>query len=158
MRKTWKKLAAMAVTASMVICGGAMGVSAATEEEPEKVTVNVAYMPDYASLNGLISAIELGYFDDEKSVNNYLKELMNKTYDLLSNEDGHVDIHKCFEHDKESLYQNGLGVIGVILSKVAYHYNQTGQNKIVKISKEEFTNTFSKLFRPYQILILKEDK
>lgn len=47
MRKTWKKLAAMAVTASMVICGGAMGVSAATEEEPEKVTVNVAYMPDY---------------------------------------------------------------------------------------------------------------
>ena len=63
MRKTWKKLAAMAVTASMVICGGAMGVSAATEEEkPEKVTVNVAYMPDYASLNGLISAIELGYF------------------------------------------------------------------------------------------------
>ena len=48
MRKTWKKLAAMAVTASMVICGGAMGVSAATEEEPEKVTVNVAYMPDYA--------------------------------------------------------------------------------------------------------------
>ena len=38
MRKTWKKLVAMAVTASMVICGGAMGVSAATEEEPEKVT------------------------------------------------------------------------------------------------------------------------
>ena len=66
MRKTWKKLVAMAVTASMVICGGAMGVSAATEEEPEKVTVHVAYMPDYASLNGLISAIELGYFDDEK--------------------------------------------------------------------------------------------
>ena len=56
MRKTWKKLVAMAVTASMVICGGAMGVSAATEEEPEKVTVHVAYMPDYASLNGLISA------------------------------------------------------------------------------------------------------
>ena len=50
MRKTWKKLAAMAVTASMVICGGAMGVSAATEEKKKKVTVNVAYMPDYASL------------------------------------------------------------------------------------------------------------
>ena len=59
MRKTWKKLAAMAVTASMVICGGAMGVSAATEEEPEKVTVNVAYMPDYASLNGLSLQLNL---------------------------------------------------------------------------------------------------
>ena len=38
MRKTWKKLAAMAVTASMVICGGAMGVSAATEEEKPETT------------------------------------------------------------------------------------------------------------------------
>ena len=65
MKKTWKKLAAIAVTASMAICGGAMSVSAAAEETPEKVTVNVAYMPDYASLNGLISAVELGYFEDE---------------------------------------------------------------------------------------------
>ena len=60
MKKTWKKLAAIAVTASMAICGGVMSVSAAAEETPEKVTVNVAYMPDYASLNGLISAVELG--------------------------------------------------------------------------------------------------
>ena len=59
MRKTWKKLVAMAVTASMVICGGAMGVSAATEEEPEKVTVHVAYMPDYASLNVLSLQLNL---------------------------------------------------------------------------------------------------
>ena len=59
MKKTWKKLAAIAVTASMAICGGAMSVSAAAET-PEKVTVNVAYMPDYSSLNGLISAVELG--------------------------------------------------------------------------------------------------
>ena len=64
MKNTWKKLAVMVVTASMVICGGAMSVSAAAET-PEKVTVNVAYMPDYSSLNGLISAVELGYFEDE---------------------------------------------------------------------------------------------
>ena len=81
MRKTWKKLAAMAVTASMVICGGSMGVSAATEEEPEKVTVNVAYMPDYASLNGLISAIELGYFDDE-NIDVQLAEFMSSLSDI----------------------------------------------------------------------------
>ena len=65
MKKTWKKLAAIAVTTSMAICGGVMSVSAAAEETPEKVTVNVAYMPDYSSLNGLISAVELGYFEDE---------------------------------------------------------------------------------------------
>ena len=36
MKKNMEKLVAMAVTASMVICGGAMGVSAATEEETGK--------------------------------------------------------------------------------------------------------------------------
>lgn len=92
MRKTWKKLAAMAVTASMVICGGAMGVSAATEEEkPEKVTVNVAYMPDYASLNGLISAIELGYFDDE-NIDVQLTEFSDGPTIIQAMESGSIDV------------------------------------------------------------------
>lgn len=34
-------------------------------EEAERVTLNVAYMPDYAGLNGVISAREMGYFDEE---------------------------------------------------------------------------------------------
>ena len=34
MKNTWKKLAAMTVTASMAICGGAMSVSAAAEPSP----------------------------------------------------------------------------------------------------------------------------
>ena len=36
---------------------GAISVSAAAEETPEKETVNVAYITHYASLNGLISAV-----------------------------------------------------------------------------------------------------
>lgn len=36
-----------------------------TDDTVERVTVNVAYMPDYASLNGVISAQQLGYFDEE---------------------------------------------------------------------------------------------
>lgn len=86
-----EKLAAMAVTASMVICGGAMGVSAATEEEPEKVTVNVAYMPDYASLNGLISAIELGYFDDE-NIDVQLTEFSDGPTIIQAMESGSIDV------------------------------------------------------------------
>ena len=103
MRKTWKKLVAMAVTASMVICGGAMGVSAATEEEPEKVTVHVAYMPDYASLNGLISAIELGYFDDE-NIDVQLTEFSEGAHKLCIN--GKADIF-ALAH-----VSNGDAVIG----------------------------------------------
>ena len=124
MRKTWKKLAAMAVTASMVICGGAMGVSAATEEEkPEKVTVNVAYMPDYASLNGLISAIELGYFDDE-NIDVQLTEFSDGPTIIQAMESGSIDVgyigqgaHKLCINGKADIFalahvSNGDAVIG----------------------------------------------
>ena len=115
MRKTWKKLAAMAVTASMVICGGAMGVSAATEEEPEKVTVNVAYMPDYASLNGLISAIELGYFDDE-NIDVQLTEFSDGPTIIQAMESGSIDVgyigqaaHKLCINGKADIFAYSSG-------------------------------------------------
>ena len=91
MKKTWKKLAAIAVTASMAICGGAMSVSAAVEETPEKVTVNVAYMPDYASLNGLISAVELGYFEDE-NIDVQLTEFADGPTIISAMESGSIDV------------------------------------------------------------------
>ena len=118
-----EKLAAMAVTASMVICGGAMGVSAATEEEPEKVTVNVAYMPDYASLNGLISAIELGYFDDE-NIDVQLTEFSDGPTIIQAMESGSIDVgyigqgaHKLCINGKADIFalahvSNGDAVIG----------------------------------------------
>ena len=90
MKNTWKKLAVMVVTASMVICGGAMSVSAAAET-PEKVTVNVAYMPDYSSLNGLISAVELGYFEDE-NIDVELTEFADGPTVIQAMESGSIDI------------------------------------------------------------------
>ena len=59
MRKTWKKLAAMAVTASMVICGGAMGVSAATEEE---LHTGVGGAAAATVLSQIVSVVLTAYF------------------------------------------------------------------------------------------------
>ena len=122
MKNTWKKLAAMAVTASMAICGGAMGVSAA-EETPEKVTVNVAYMPDYSSLNGLISAVELGYFEDE-NIDVELTEFADGPTVIQAMESGAIDIgyigqgaHKLCINGRADIFalahvSNSDGVIG----------------------------------------------
>ena len=123
MKKTWKKLAAMAVTASMAICGGAMSVSAAAEETPEKVTVNVAYMPDYASLNGLISAVELGYFEDE-NIDVQLTEFADGPTIIQAMESRSIDVgyigqgaHKLCINGKADIFalahvSNSDGVIG----------------------------------------------
>lgn len=123
MKKTWKKLAAIAVTASMAICGGAMSVSAAAEETPEKVTVNVAYMPDYASLNGLISAVELGYFEDE-NIDVQLTEFADGPTIIQAMESGSIDVgyigqgaHKLCINGKADIFalahvSNSDGVIG----------------------------------------------
>ena len=123
MKKTWKKLAAIAVTASMAICGGAMSVSAAAEETPEKVTVNVAYMPDYASLNGLISAVELGYFEDE-NIDVQLTEFADGPTIIQAMESGSIDVcyigqgaHKLCINGKADIFalahvSNGDAVIG----------------------------------------------
>ena len=123
MKKTWKKLAAIAVTASMAICGGVMSVSAAAEETPEKVTVNVSYMPDYASLNGLISAVELGYFEDE-NIDVQLTEFADGPTIIQAMESGSIDVgyigqgaHKLCINGKADIFalahvSNSDGVIG----------------------------------------------
>ena len=112
----------MVVTASMVICGGAMSVSAAAET-PEKVTVNVAYMPDYSSLNGLISAVELGYFEDE-NIDVELTEFADGPTVIQAMESGSIDIgyigqgaHKLCINGRADIFalahvSNSDGVIG----------------------------------------------
>lgn len=77
-----KKIAAAFLSAVMAVTLAACGSSGGGETEvpktsaeapasdsggdtQERATVRVAYMPDYASLNGVISAKQLGYFDEE---------------------------------------------------------------------------------------------
>lgn len=88
-----------------------------------KVTVHVAYMPDYASLNGLISAIELGYFDDE-NIDVQLTEFSDGPTIIQAMESGSIDVgyigqgaHKLCINGKADIFalahvSNGDAVIG----------------------------------------------
>ena len=123
MKITWKKLAAFVMTASMAVCGGVMTVSAEEEVPAEKVTVNVAYMPDYASLNGLISAIQLGYFEEE-NLDVQLTEFADGPTIIQAMESGSIDVgyigqgaHKLCINGKADIFalahvSNGDAVIG----------------------------------------------
>ncbi len=122
MRKTWKKLASLVMATSMVVCGGAMTVSA-EEASAEKATINVAYMPDYASLSGLISAVELGFFDEE-NLEIELTEFADGPTIIQAMESGSIDVgyigqgaHKLCINGQASIFalahvSNGDAVIG----------------------------------------------
>lgn len=124
MKKALKKLVSVAVALSMTVCGGAMAVHA-DEEAAEKVTVNVAYMPDYASLSGLISSIKLGYFDDE-NLDIKLTEFADGPTIIQAMESGSIDVgyigqgaHKLCVNGQATIFalahvSNGDAVIGSV--------------------------------------------
>ena len=80
-------------------------------------------MPDYASLNGLISAIELGYFDDE-NIDVQLTEFSDGPTIIQAMESGSIDVgyigqgaHKLCINGKADIFalahvSNGDAVIG----------------------------------------------
>ena len=82
MKKAVSIFLALVMGLSLVACGGTPSSTATPASEPastttstpasapasgaaEKVTLNVAYMADYASLAGVVSAINLGAFEEE---------------------------------------------------------------------------------------------
>lgn len=120
MKKTMKKMAAVAMAACMALSAGTVMVSA---EEAEKTTVHVAYMPDYASLSGLISSIEMGYFE-EQGLDVELTEFQDGPTIIQAMESGSIDVgyigqgaHKLCINGKASIFalahvSNGDAVIG----------------------------------------------
>lgn len=136
-----KKLLAIAVSAalavSMAACGGgassttstaAGGSQAGTTAQSggstgEKVTVNVAYMPDYASLSGVISAKQLGYFDQE-GIDIKLTQFQDGPTIINAMESGSIDVgyigqgaHKLCIQGRAKIFalahvSNGDAIIG----------------------------------------------
>lgn len=78
--------AAMAAT---VVLGGATGALA--EEVQEKVTLNVAYMPNYAALWAVLTGIEKGYFEEEGLELN-LYEFADGPTEIAAMESGSIDL------------------------------------------------------------------
>ncbi len=61
------------------------------EEKPEEVALNVAYMPNYASLNSVVAGIQMGYFE-EQGIKVNLVEFADGPTIIAAMESGSIDL------------------------------------------------------------------
>lgn len=102
---------------------GTEGTESAETPTGELTTVKVAYMPDYASLNGVISAKEMGYFEEE-GLDVELIQFSDGPTIINAMESGSVDVgyigqgaHKLCINGQASIFamahvSNGDAIIG----------------------------------------------
>jgi len=64
---------------------------AETEAAPEKVTLNVAYMPNYASLWSVLTAMDKGFFEEE-GLEIKLWEFADGPSEIAAMEGGSIDL------------------------------------------------------------------
>ena len=106
MKKLLATLMAAAMTFSLAACGStsssaapeATSSSAATSEEAadstasaERITMNVAYMPNYSSLVEVVAADKMGYFDEE-GIDVNLVQFQDGPTIIAAMENGSIDV------------------------------------------------------------------
>ena len=113
MKKLTALLLALVMMMSLMACGGDAGKTSeppasepaapasepaapenSTEPEPagpEPITLHVAYMPNYASLWGVLSAMEQGYFEEE-GITIELSEFPDGPSEVAAMESGEIDL------------------------------------------------------------------
>lgn len=127
-----KKFLAAGLAAAMVMSLAACGGSGDTDQggsdtqdqgTEEKITLNVAYMPNYGSLWSVMTAIEKGYFEEE-GIEVQLTEFQDGPTIISAMESGSIDIgyigqgaHKLCVEGNATIFalshiSNGDAVIG----------------------------------------------
>lgn len=127
-----KKFLAAGLAAAMVVSLAACGSSGDTDQggsdtqdqgTEEKITLNVAYMPNYGSLWSVMTAIEKGYFEEE-GIEVKLTEFQDGPTIISAMESGSIDIgyigqgaHKLCVEGNATIFalshiSNGDAVIG----------------------------------------------
>ena len=104
MKKTVAILAAAAMMAAAI---GPVSVWAGSEEE--EITLNVAYMPNYAALWAVLTGIDKGYFEDEGLKLN-LYEFADGPTEIAAMESGSIDL-AYIGHGAHKLCINGKAKI-----------------------------------------------
>lgn len=110
MKKNLKKLLALSVAAAMTL---AMPTAAfaeeAADEAVETVELNVAYMPNYASLWSVLTGIDQGYFEEE-GLDITLWEFADGPSEIAAMEGGSIDL-AYIGHGAHKLCINGQATI-----------------------------------------------
>lgn len=105
MKKNMKKLIALALGAAMT----ASLSMAACAEETETVKLNVAYMPNYASLWSILTGIDQGFFEEE-GLEITLWEFADGPSEIAAMEGGSIDL-AYIGHGAHKLCINGQATI-----------------------------------------------
>lgn len=109
MKKLFALLLALAMVLSLAACGGNNTTNANTEDDVEWVSLNVAYMPNYASLWSVLTAIDKGYFAEEH-INVTLWEFADGPSEIAAMEGGSIDL-AYIGHGAHKLCINGQASI-----------------------------------------------
>lgn len=92
MKGIFKKAAALLMAGLMAGSMAAVPVFAEeAAEEPEKIELNVAYMPNYASLWSVLTGIDKGYFEEE-GIEIKLWEFADGPSEIAAMEGGSIDL------------------------------------------------------------------
>ncbi|MCD8011724.1 MAG: ABC transporter substrate-binding protein [Lachnospiraceae bacterium] len=90
--KITKRLTAVLLSGSLALSMLAGSAACAEETEtPEEVTLNIAYMPNYAALWAVLTGIEKGYFEEEGLTLN-LYEFADGPTEIAAMESGTIDL------------------------------------------------------------------
>lgn len=131
MKKAAALLLAGVMAFSLAACGGGGDSGGSTDngstdnggETQELVTVNVAYMPNYAAVNGVIAADKMGYFEEE-GIDVVFTEFADGPTIINAMESGSIDVgyigqgaHKLCVQGRADIFalahvSNGDAIIG----------------------------------------------
>lgn len=106
MKGTMKKILALSLAAAMTV---SMSSAVFAEDAPETVSLNVAYMPNYASLWSVLTGIDQGYFAEE-GLDITLWEFADGPSEIAAMEGGSIDL-AYIGHGAHKLCINGQATI-----------------------------------------------
>lgn len=111
MKKNLKKLLALSLAAAMTMAmpTAAFAEEAADDQAAEKIELNVAYMPNYASLWSVLTGIDQGYFEEE-GLEIKLWEFADGPSEIAAMEGGSIDL-AYIGHGAHKLCINGQATI-----------------------------------------------
>lgn len=134
MKKNMKKLLAMSLAAVMTMAmpAAVFAEEAADDQAVETVELNVAYMPNYASLWSVLTGIDQGYFEEE-GLDITLWEFADGPSEIAAMEGGSIDL-AYIGHGAHKLCINGKATI---FAPSSVH----STDKIIVLPSSEVTGT-----------------
>ena len=91
MKRSLPRFVSLILVLAMVMVMGVTGLSSLAQAAPQPVTLNVAYMPNYAALWAVVTGVNKGYFE-EQGITVNLYEFADGPTEIAAMESGAIDV------------------------------------------------------------------